>query len=203
MKETQLDLLGPKPERPFVKIEVSMPAAGAALAAFAKDRLAALESFTHDLCDSVSGALTDMLNAEMSSFLGEPEQTGNKRNGHRPREYYLKGIATLRIDFPRDRDGKFESIVVPANERVDPRTRKDLALLRMAGVSNRTLAMISRRLLGIKVSKSAVSDSVTEVKAEAERWLTRPLSMPNWALYGEGTNFKSSDLDPPSESRRW
>lgn len=189
-QKKQLDLLGPKPDRPFVRIEVSMPAARSALATFAKDRLAALETLGHDLRESVSGAFNDLLNAEMSLFLGQAEQSGNKRNGHRTREYYLKGVGALRIELPRDRDGQFESVVVPAHERLDPRTRQDLALLHLAGLSNRTLAMISRRLLGIEVSKSTVSDSLSQVKEEAQKWLTRPLTQPYWALYIDGTNFK-------------
>lgn len=167
-----------------------MPAARAALAAFAKDRLVALETLTHHLRESVSGALNDLLNAEMSMFLGHADQGGNKRNGYRTREFYLKGVGCLRIDLPRDRDGKFESVVIPSHERIDPRTRQDLALLHLAGLSNRTLAMISQRLLGIEVSKSTVSESLTQVKEEAQKWLSRPLSQRYWALYVDGTNFK-------------
>ncbi len=55
-KKRQLDLLGPKPRRPFVKIEVSVPAARDALAAFAHNRMQALETLSTDLRSSVSEA---------------------------------------------------------------------------------------------------------------------------------------------------
>jgi putative transposase len=81
-------------------------------------------------------------------------------------------------------------VVVPSHERVDPRTRQDLALLHLGGLSNRTLAMISERLLGIEVSKTTVSGSLELMHEKAQGWLTRPLTGRYWALYVDGTNFK-------------
>ena len=189
-QKKQIELFGPKAEQAFVRVEVSMPAARAALSAFASNRMVALETLTQHLRSSVSSALNDLLNAEMTFFLGQPEQRDNKRNGVRLREYYLKGVGSLRIELPRDRNGAFKSVVVPAHEQIDPRTRQDLALLHMGGLSNRTLAMISERLLGIEVSKSTVSESLAQMKVEAPKWLTRPLEAKYWALYIDGTNFK-------------
>jgi putative transposase len=66
-----------------------------------------------------------------------------------------------------------------------------LALLHLAGLSSRTMAMISQRLLGVKVSKDTVSSSVPMLADEALKWLTRRLeSKKYWALYIDGTNFK-------------
>jgi len=186
----QTELFGEKPEQAFVRVEVSIPAARAALSAFAVNRMAALETLTQHLRSSVSSAINDLLNAEMTLFLGQPEQRENKRNGVRQREYYLKGVGSLRIELPRDRNGAFESVVVPAHEQIDPRTKQDLALLHMGGLSNRMLAMISERLLGIEVSHTTVSQSLGQMKVEAPKWLTRPLEAKYWALYIDGTNFK-------------
>lgn len=184
----QLDLL--ETERSFVKVEVRMPAARAALTEFADDRLKALDVLTRDLREAVSSALNDLLAVEMTLFLGKPEEADNKRNGVRVRDYYLKGVGGLRLQLPRDRAGRFESVVVPSHERIDPRTRQDLALLHLGGLSNRTLSMISQRLLGIEVSKTTVSESLTLMQAKAQSWLTRPLTGRYWALYIDGTNFK-------------
>jgi putative transposase len=184
----QLELLDE--ERAFVKVEVSMPAAKAALAAFASDRLKGLDVLTRDLREAVSNALNDLLSVEMQLFLGKPEEADNKRNGVRVRDYYLKGVGCLRLQMPRDREGRFESVVVPSHERIDPRTRQDLALLHLGGLSNRILSMISQRLLGIEVSKTTVSESLELVQEKAVQWLTRPLTGRYWALYVDGTNFK-------------
>jgi putative transposase len=65
-----------------------------------------------------------------------------------------------------------------------------MAILQLAGLSTRTLAMISRRLLGVEVSKDTISSSLDLLAGEAERWLTRPINKRFWALYVDGTNFK-------------
>jgi putative transposase len=188
--KNQFGLFEAKPEQAFIRVEVSMPAARAALSAFAQDRMKALETLTQHLRESVSGALSDLLNAEIELFLGQPEQADNKKNGAREREYFLKGLGSIRVHLPRDRKGEFQSVVVPSNERIDPRTKQDLALLHLGGLSNRTLSMISQRLLGIEVSKTTVSESLEVMKEEAQKWLVRPLEKKYWALYIDGTNFK-------------
>jgi transposase-like protein len=70
--------------------------------------------------------------------------------------------------------------VVPAYERTDPRLKADMTILQLAGLSTRTLAMISRRLLGVEVSKDTISSSLDLLAGEAERWLTRPISKKFW-----------------------
>jgi len=177
-------------KQPIIKLEVNVAEVGSVLEAFAKNRLHALETFTSDIRQSVSHTINQLLHAEMSLFLGANEQQDNKRNGYRMREYALKGLGTLQLRFPRDRAGKFESIVLPTSERIDPRLRSDLALLHLAGLSNRTLALMSNRLLGIEVSKDTVSSSLATIQPAAEAWLTRPLTEKYWALYVDGTNFK-------------
>lgn len=96
----------------------------------------------------------------------------------------------MTIRTPKDRKGPFERAVVPAYERTDPRLKTDMAVLHLAGLSTRTLAMISRRLLGVEVSKDTISSSLDLIAGEAGRWLTRPITKPYWALYIDGTNFK-------------
>lgn len=177
--------------RPFVNVDISLPEARRTLEAFAKDRAGALEAFGRDIRQIASDALNQILNAEMNLFLGQPSQKDNRRNGHqRLREYHLKGFGGLRVQVPRDRKGRFSSVVVPAHERMDPQLRQDLAMLHLAGLSNRMLASIAKRLLGIDVSKDTISSTLTKMREPAEKWLTRPLTERYWALYVDGTNFK-------------
>ena len=186
-KQEKLDLVDEREETAILRLTVSLPA----VTAFAKDRLAAFDALTNGMRHTVAGCINSLLSSEMSVFLGTAGQEGNKRNGTRGRDYYLKGVGMLRIEMPRDRRGEFDSVIIPDSERVDPRTRQDLALLHLAGLSTRTLAMISNRLLGIEVSKDTVSTSLDLVAGEARRWLTRSLEGKRyWALYIDGTNFK-------------
>ena len=187
MKKEQMQLIPMDEQEALIRIDVRLPA----LAQFAKNRLHAFDVLTSGLRESVSKCVSRILETEMSLFLGGVEQANNKRNGHRTREYYLKGVGCLRIQMPRDRDGKFDSVVIPSHERMDVRTREDLGMLHLAGLSNRTLAMISNRLLGVEVSKDTVSKSLEVLKPAAEKWLTRSLEEKKyWALYVDGTNFR-------------
>ena len=175
----------------IIKLEINIHEIVKTIEAFTINRKKALDAFTHDIKTSVSSAVNQVLNSEIELFLGQPEQQDNKRNGYHPeREYALKGLGAIRIRVPKDRKSRFESVVIPQHERNDPRLKADMAMLHLAGLSTRTLSMISKRLLGIEVSKDKISDSLGIVKEEAEKWLTRPITEKYWALYVDGTNFK-------------
>ena len=174
-----------------IRLEVKIPEIRKALETFASGRKKALEVLSSEFRNAVSTTFNQLMNAEIELFLGMPEQSDNKRNGYHPeREYALKGIGCIRIRMPKDRRGRFESIVVPRHERIDPRLKADMAILHLAGLSTRTLAMISKRLLGIEISKGTVTGSLDLIREESTRWLTRPITERFWALYVDGTNFK-------------
>lgn len=175
----------------IIKLEIRLSELSDAVEAFKINRKSALEALSKGMRTAISTTLNELMTTEIDLFLGSPNQVDNKRNGYHPaREYVLKGIGGVTIRTPKDRKGRFESNVVPAYERTDPRLKADMAVLHLAGLSTRTLSMISRRLLGVEVSKDTISSSLDLLAGEAERWLTRPIEKPYWALYVDGTNFK-------------
>ena len=174
-----------------IKIEIRLSEIPSAIAAFRKSRKLALDLFSEEIRSAVSKGFNQLLNTEIDLFLGENNHEGNKRNGYQPeRDYILKGVGALKIRVPKDRLGKFESAIIPAKERVDPRIKAEVAMLQLAGLSSRTLAMISKRLLGVDLKKDTVNASLGLVHDEALKWLQRPLDRAYWALYIDGTNFK-------------
>ncbi|MCX6125146.1 MAG: transposase, partial [Proteobacteria bacterium] len=151
-----------------VKLEIRIPEVVKVLEAFAANRRQALESLSREITSGVSHIINQLMHAEIDVFLGQPTELDNKRNGYHPeREYALKGLGCIRIRAPKDRLGRFESKVIPSYERNDPRLKADMAILHLAGLSTRTLSMVSRRLLGVEVSKDTVSGSLDLVKDEA------------------------------------
>jgi putative transposase len=174
----------------IVKVEIKVPALVKALENFKENRLLALETLSLEIQSSVSDFFNSLLQTEMDVFLGQPDQTTNKRNGYREREYALKGIGCLRIRLPLDRQRKFKSAVVPVREQIDPRIKEDIAVLHLAGLSNRTLAMVSKRMLGVEVSSDTVTKSLDVIEEKALEWLERPLEKKYWALFVDGTNFR-------------
>lgn len=174
----------------IIKFQVSVPEAVKALAQFRENRLKAFNQLSEDLRTSVEDTINHLLNLEMSLFLGEADQADNKRNGYKEKDFTLKGIGTIRINLPQDRKARFESSIIPKPERLDPRMKEDIAVLHLAGISNRTLSMISKRILGLEVSKSSIQESLGSIQESAINWLERPIEDEYWALYIDGTNFR-------------
>lgn len=179
----------------IIKIEVSLPEAVRAIEEFRRNRVMALEAIGHEVKTAVSSALNQLLHTEMALFLGRPDQSDNKRNGYHEREYALKGVGCIRIRMPEDRKRAFESAVLPKGEQIDPRLKQDMAVMHLAGLSTRTLAMVSKRILGVDVSSATVSASLSTVEEKAKGFLTRDLSGKKyWALFVDGTNFRIQRL---------
>lgn len=175
----------------IIKLEIRLREIPKALQAFRDNRRRALDALTDEVRAAISVGINQLLNAEIDVFLGQTDQGDNKRNGYHPeRSYVLKGLGAITIRVPKDRRGRFDSHVVPAKERVDPRIKAEMAILQLAGLSARNLAMISKRLLGVEVGKDSVNDTIGLVADEARKWLERPIEGRYWALYVDGTNFK-------------
>ena len=180
-----------KMDMAIIKLQVSVPEAVKAVTEFKQNRIKALEAITTEVKAAVSSAINGLLHAEMSLFLGQPEQSDNKRNGYHEREYALKHVGAIRLKMPVDRRRRFESDVVPANEQIDPRLKEDMAVLHLAGLSKRTLAMVSKRILGVEIAKDTVSNSLDLVRDKALAFLTRSLAGKRYtALFIDGTNFR-------------
>lgn len=174
----------------IIKVEIKIPELRRALEAFKTNRISALEMLVTEIKDSAANTFNQLLNAEMTLFLGSADQSENKRNGFEIRNYALKGIGSIRVRVPVDRKRKFTSDIIPDREQIDPRLKEDLAVLHLAGISTRTLAMISKRILGVEVCKQTISNSLGVLEAKALQWLERALTKEYWALYIDGTNFR-------------
>lgn len=173
----------------LIKVEINLPEIASTLEAFANNRKKAFEGLVTEAKTQLADAVSTLMRHEIELFLGRSDQDGNRMNGYTVREYAIKGLGSVKVKVPRDRNGAFESVVVKPRERMEPRLREDVAMLHLAGLSTRTLAMISKRLLGVEVSPKTVSNSVEVVESAAEKWLQRPLTGRYWALYVDGTNF--------------
>lgn len=174
----------------IVKVEIKPQEAQKAIFAFAENRIAALEGLTSMLRSTCSEVINGLLVAEIDLFLGKPEESDNKKNGFRERDYTLKGIGTIRVKLPTDRKRRYSSLIVPKSERLDPRISEDIAALHLAGLSTRTLSMMASRILGIEISPKTVTNSLGSIADGAEKWLRRPIDKKYWALMIDGTNFR-------------
>ena len=173
----------------FLKVELNVAELSKTIESFKKERIAALETLTDEFKKSVSDGINQLLNAEMTLFLGKPEQNDNKRNGYQSKDYSFKGLGTIRVKVPVDRKRQFNSSIIPKRERIDPRIKQDIAALHLGGLSTRTLSLMSKRILGVEVSQQTVSESLPLLADHAKNWLQRPINSDWWGLIIDGTNF--------------
>ena len=187
----------------IAKFEFSFPELMKAVEAFQKDRVKAFDLMIDGARTAISSSINQVLKAEIEIFLGQPGQEDNKKNGYNERDYALKGIGTLRVKVPIDRKNRFDSAIIPKHQRIDPRFAEDMAALSLAGLSTRTLSLISQRILGIDVSHMTVANSLPVVSEEAEKWLSRPIAGKHWALMIDGTYFNVRRRERLKKSLPW
>ena len=145
--------------------------------------------------ETVGQYLSTLMDVELTEFLGraryERSNTDpNHRNGSYPREFTLKGIGKVGVKVPRDRKSEFKTEVLPRSKQYEDAIREDLSVMFLAGVSTRTLSLISERLIGRKISASEVSKASSQLTEAVEAWRERDLSKePIKYLFVDGTLF--------------
>lgn len=137
------------------------------------------------------------MEAELTLFLGRDrykrcnENNGNYRNGYYERRFVLKGIGEVSVRVPRDRNGEFQTAVLPRSKQYEDTLRHELALMFLTGVSTRSLALISNSLIGRHISHDEVSKATAELTEAVEKWRTRDLSDELFKyLFIDGVNFR-------------
>lgn len=145
--------------------------------------------------------LSELIQVELTQFLGRlpyerRKGNGDHRNGYYDRRFTLKRIGEVLVRMARDRKGKFHSQVLPRSKRYEEELRQDICVMYLTGISTRTLSMISKKLLGRKISAGEVSRVSRELVDAVERWRTRDLSGERIKyLFIDGVNFKMRVTD--------
>ncbi len=102
----------------------------------------------------------------------------------------LKGIGKIDVKVPRDRQGNFQTPVIPRSKPYEDQLRQDLSLMFLTGISIRTLSIMSTRLIGRRVSPTEVSNADKELIEVVEQWRGRDLSEEDIKyMFIDGINF--------------
>lgn len=153
------------------------------------------EMIRADVKQSVSRYMSELMDVELTDFLGRQryeriEGKCNHRNGSYARKYTLKGIGKVSVRVPRDRNGEFETKVIPRSRQYEDALREDICVMFLSGVSTRTLSLISEKLIGRQISPSEVSNASKQLAKAVETWRQRDLSAePIKYMYVDGTLF--------------
>lgn len=155
-----------------------------------------LEYIGMNIQKEVGAFLTNLMDKELTDHVGREkyerkEGDSDYRNGSYSRTFCIKGIGNVEVRVPRDRDGNFQTQVLPGNKQYDERITEDIATMYLTGISTRTLSLLSRRLIGRSLSPTEVSNASTELKHAVEAWRSRNLSHEAIKyLFLDGVNFR-------------
>ena len=153
------------------------------------------EMIRADVKENVGQYLSALMETELTGFLGRGryervEGEINHRNGSYGRKYTLKGIGEIGVNVPRDRNGEFSTQVIPRSKQYEDALREDLCAMFLAGVSTRTLSLMSERLIGRRISAMEVSNAGKELSRAVEAGRERDLSSESIKyMYVDGTLF--------------
>ena len=155
-----------------------------------------LEYIGMDIQKEVGTFLTSLMDQELTHHVGREkyerkEGVTDYRNGSYTRTFCIKGIGDVQVSMPRDRDGDFQSQVLPRCQRYDSRITEDIAAMYLTGISTRTLSLLSTKLIGRSLSPTEVSNATTELKQAVEKWRVRDLSREKIKYFFiDGVNFR-------------
>ena len=190
-----------------MKMEITIAEAVELINQIHKQPDSLFEMIRETVKENVGQYLTELMETEMSHFLGRAryqriDGKHNHRNGSYHRNYTLKGIGPVNVKVPRDRSGEFSTQVVPRSKQYEDTLREDLCTMFLGGISTRTLSLISEKLVGRRLSSAEVSKSSKQLAQAVEAWRQRNLSSePIKYIYVDGTLFsmrigKSIDKEP-------
>lgn len=190
-----------------MKIEITVAEAVELINQIHKQPDSLFEMIRETVKENVGQYLTELMDTEMSHFLGRAryqriDGKHNHRNGSYHRNYALKGIGPVDVKVPRDRDGEFSTQVIPRSKQYEDILREDLCTMFLGGISTRTLSLISEKLVGRRLSSTEVSKASKQLAQAVEAWRQRDLSSePIKYMYVDGTLFsmrigKTIDKEP-------
>ncbi len=178
-----------------MKMEISVAEAVEMINQIRQQPDALFEMIRADVKENVGQYLSSLMETELTGFLGRGryervEGEINHRNGSYGRKYTLKGIGEIGVNIPRDRNGEFSTQVIPRSKQYEDALREDLCAMFLAGVSTRTLSLMSERLIGRRISAMEVSNASKELSRSVEAWRERDLSSESIKyMYVDGTLF--------------
>jgi len=179
-----------------VEIKISVPEVVSLMKEIQENPARIFEMLTMNVQKDVGAYLTNLMKAELTHVLGRGDYERSKgnpnhRNGSYPRNFCIKGIGEVAVKVPRDRNGEYQTQVLPRSKRYEDRIAEDLSVMYLTGISTRTLSMLSKRLIGREISHEEVSKANRELTGAVEKWRNRDLSQEKIKyIFVDGVIFK-------------
>ncbi|MCI6266115.1 MAG: IS256 family transposase [Erysipelotrichaceae bacterium] len=131
------------------------------------------------LKDLFKDTLQQMMNKEFDESMGyerydNKTKKSNYRNGTTKKNVKSE-FGEFELSTPRDRNGEFEPIIVPKNERDISGIEDKIISLYARGLSTREINDQIQDLYGIEVSATMISNITDAILPEIKEWQTRTL----------------------------
>ena len=179
-----------------MEIKISVPEVVSLIKGLQENPSRIFEMATMNVQKDVGEYLTNLMKAELTHVLGREkyersEGDTNHRNGSYRRDFCIKGIGEVAVKVPRDREGEYQTQVLPRSKRYEDRITEDLSIMYLTGISTRTLSMLSKRLIGRGISPEEVSKANKDLTGAVEKWRNRDLSQEKIKyIFVDGVIFK-------------
>jgi putative transposase len=140
-----------------------------------------------------------VLDQELTEHLGHEKNTpagnesGNVRNGSRPKMVLTEGTGQVGIEVPRDRDGTFEPQIVKKRQRRLSGVDEIILSLYAKGLTTGEISAHFAEIYGASVSKETVSRITDRVIEEMQSWQARPLDEVYAAVFIDAIVVKVRD----------
>ncbi len=178
-----------------MKMEVSVPEVLELIKEVQRSPEGLFEMMRMNLKESVGQYLSELMKIELDHFLGRKRyercrRCSNHRNGSYGRRFTLKGIGEVGVKVPRDREGTYKTEIIPRSKQYEDELRQDLGAMFLAGISTRTLSLMSERLIGRRISPMEISKASNKLSDAVEQWRQRDLSNESFKyLFVDGVTF--------------
>lgn len=138
--------------------------------------------------------IEELLEAEMDSHLGyrknDPtlKQTSNRRNG-KSKKTVKTEYGPIPINIPRDREGKFEPIIVDKHSTDVSSIEDSIISMYAKGLSTRDIEAYLKDIYGVNASPGLISNITSRVMPEVKEWQNRPLKKVYSIIYMDALHF--------------
>lgn len=139
--------------------------------------------------------LEQMLEAELTAQLGyekyeaKGRNSGNSRNGKTSRKLRTSN-GDLDIEVPRDRNGEYQSRVLPKHQTNSNELEAKILALYAKGLSTRDIQATLEDLYGVDISPATISAITDKVWGLVEAWQNRPLASIYPIVYLDALHLK-------------
>lgn len=121
-----------------------------------------------------------MLDTELENMLDyakyeHKKDKDNSRNGYCKSKKVQTKYGTIDIKTPRDRNGKFNPIIIPKGENRLGQFEDIVISLCAKGMSYRDISDMLKKIYGVQISKDQVQKFVNTINEVVDNWLNRPL----------------------------